>query len=69
MLIPGLLQTAAYARALFLAAGADEDPAEQMVIARLERQAILDRPESPSHGRGSRRGSAASSDRHACGHG
>jgi transcriptional regulator with XRE-family HTH domain len=47
MLIPGLLQTAAYGRALFLAAGAEEEPAEQMVIARLERQAILDRPDPP----------------------
>jgi transcriptional regulator with XRE-family HTH domain len=47
ILIPGLLQTAAYARALFLAAGADEDTTEQMVIARLERQAILDRPDPP----------------------
>jgi len=46
-LIPGLLQTAEYARALFLAAGADEDPAEEMVMARLERQAILERPDPP----------------------
>jgi transcriptional regulator with XRE-family HTH domain len=46
-LIPGLLQTAEYARALFLAAGADEDPADEMVAARLERQAILDRPDPP----------------------
>ena len=37
VLIPGLLQTAVYARALFLAAGAEEDTAEQMVVARLER--------------------------------
>src|SRR3984885_5530933 len=28
ILIPGVLQTAEYARALFLAAGADEEPAE-----------------------------------------
>jgi transcriptional regulator with XRE-family HTH domain len=47
MLIPGLLQIAEYARALFIAAGADEDPSEQMVVARLERQAILDRPDPP----------------------
>jgi hypothetical protein len=47
-LIPGLLQTAEYARALFLAAGADEDAADAMVGARLERQSILDRPD-PAH--------------------
>jgi transcriptional regulator with XRE-family HTH domain len=47
-LIPGLLQTAEYARALFLAAGADEDQADRMVAARLERQSILDRPD-PAH--------------------
>jgi transcriptional regulator with XRE-family HTH domain len=46
-LIPGLLQTAQYARALFLAAGADEDSADQMVVARLERQPILDSPDPP----------------------
>lgn len=45
--MPGLLQTAEYARALFLAAGADEEPAEQMVVARLDRHAILDRPDPP----------------------
>jgi transcriptional regulator with XRE-family HTH domain len=49
-LIPGLLQTAEYARALFLAAGVEEDPADRMVAARLERQAVLDRraPLTPS---------------------
>lgn len=47
-LIPGLLQTAEYARALFLAAGADEDSASELVAARLDRQSILDRP-SPPH--------------------
>jgi transcriptional regulator with XRE-family HTH domain len=46
-LVPGLLQTAEYARALFVAAGVDEDVAEEMVTARLERQAILDRPVPP----------------------
>jgi hypothetical protein len=39
---PGLFQTAEYARALFLAAGADEAIAEEMLAVRLERQAILD---------------------------
>lgn len=48
VLVPGLLQTAEYARALFLAAGADADTADQMVAARLERQVILDRT-SPPH--------------------
>jgi hypothetical protein len=47
LIIPGLLQTAGYARALFLAAGADEDQAEDMVKARLDRQEILDRPGPP----------------------
>jgi transcriptional regulator with XRE-family HTH domain len=46
-LIPGLLQTAEYARALFLAAGADEDSAGEMVAARLERQSIFDEPDPP----------------------
>jgi transcriptional regulator with XRE-family HTH domain len=46
-LVPGLLQTAEYARALFLAAGADEDSAGEMVAARLERQTILDRLDPP----------------------
>lgn len=45
MLIPGLLQTAEYARALFLAEQSDtsEDAIAALVAARLERQAILDR--------------------------
>jgi transcriptional regulator with XRE-family HTH domain len=47
LIIPGLLQTSEYARALFLAAGADEEQAEDMVKARLDRQAILDRPGFP----------------------
>jgi transcriptional regulator with XRE-family HTH domain len=49
LLIPGLLQTAAYARAI-LAAGPDpaEDEIEQMVAARIERQAILERPRPPT---------------------
>ena len=49
VLIPGLLQTAGYARALFLAAQTDtsDDVIDALVAARLERQAILDRPEPP----------------------
>jgi transcriptional regulator with XRE-family HTH domain len=46
-LIPGLLQIAEYARALFFAAGADEESADRMVAARLERQTILDRRDPP----------------------
>jgi len=49
MLIPGLLQTAEYARALFLAAQSDtsDDVIDALVAARLERQAILDRADPP----------------------
>jgi transcriptional regulator with XRE-family HTH domain len=49
ILVPGLLQTSDYARAIF-AAGPDttEDGLEQMVTARIERQAILDRPNPPT---------------------
>jgi len=48
LLIPGLLQTVSYARAI-LAAGPDldADTLEQQVVARIERQAILDRPRPP----------------------
>jgi transcriptional regulator with XRE-family HTH domain len=48
VLIPGLLQTADYARAvLSTRVGATEDEIEQLVAARLERQAILDRDHPP----------------------
>jgi transcriptional regulator with XRE-family HTH domain len=48
-LIPGVLQTADYARALFLAAQTDtsDEAIDALVAARLERQAILDRPDPP----------------------
>lgn len=48
MLVPGLLQTPDYARAI-LAAGPDtiEDELEELVSARIERQGILDRPKPP----------------------
>ena len=48
LLVPGLVQTADYARAI-LAAGPDttEDELEQLVSARIERQAIFDRPKPP----------------------
>jgi len=50
LLIPGLLQTADYARALFLAwQGADsDDQLDQLVSARIERQTIFQRPSPPS---------------------
>jgi hypothetical protein len=47
LLIPGLLQTADYARAVFLATGMNEDASEEHVAVRLGRQAILDRPSPP----------------------
>jgi hypothetical protein len=47
VLLPGLLQTGDYARALFIAAGADEDYADEQVSVRLGRQEILDRPRPP----------------------
>jgi transcriptional regulator with XRE-family HTH domain len=47
LIIPGLLQTPEYARALFLAAGADDAKADGLVALRVERQSILDRAEPP----------------------
>jgi transcriptional regulator with XRE-family HTH domain len=47
VLLPGLLQTGEYARALFLAAGADDDYADELVAVRLGRQEILDGPRAP----------------------
>jgi transcriptional regulator with XRE-family HTH domain len=47
LIIPGLLQTADYARALFLAAGADDTQADELVALRLERQSIIQRAEPP----------------------
>ena len=47
LVIPGLLQIAGYARALFLAAGADQDRSDDLVTVRLDRQAILERPDPP----------------------
>ena len=47
VLLPGLFQTAEYARALFLAMGMDEDAAEEQVAVRLGRQEILDRADPP----------------------
>lgn len=47
VLVPGLLQTAEYAQAIFLTEEDDEDEASKLADARLERQAILDRPDPP----------------------
>lgn len=49
ILIPGLLQTAEYARALFLAEQTDtsDDAIDALVAARLQRRAIFDRPDPP----------------------
>src|SRR5579863_2293993 len=48
VLVPGLLQTGDYARALLRTKlGATEDEVDQLVTARLERQAVLDRDSPP----------------------
>jgi len=50
LIVPGLLQTADYARALFEAwrAADNADELEQMVSTRMGRQSIFDRPDPPS---------------------
>lgn len=50
LLVPGLLQTAEYARALFQAwqTTGDEDEVENLVTARLDRQRIYDQVKPPS---------------------
>jgi len=47
VLIPGLLQTAEYAHALFVASGLGGEAAQEHVTVRLDRQTILDRPNLP----------------------
>ena len=47
IIVPGLLQTADYARALFLAEEIDGDKATEMATARLARQAIFERADPP----------------------
>jgi DNA-binding XRE family transcriptional regulator len=49
IIIPGLLQTADYARALFVGErkNLDEDALDELVTARLARQAIFDKPKPP----------------------
>lgn len=50
LLVPGLLQTAEYARALFKAwqSTGDDDEVENLVRGRIDRQRIFDRPKPPS---------------------
>ncbi len=49
LLVPGLVQTADYARSLFEAWRlADEDDLEQLVTGRMDRQRIFERPDPPS---------------------
>jgi transcriptional regulator with XRE-family HTH domain len=50
LLVPGLLQTPEYARALFRAwrTDDDEDKVEQLVTARMDRQRIFDRSDPPA---------------------
>jgi hypothetical protein len=50
LLVPGILQTAEYARVLFRAwrTDDDEDKVEQLVRARMDRQRIFDRPNPPA---------------------
>jgi transcriptional regulator with XRE-family HTH domain len=48
LLMPGIVQTADYARALFEAWRQAEDQLDQMVSVRMERQSIFDRPDPPS---------------------
>jgi len=47
LLIPGLLQTADYARAIFMTEEDDEEQASRRADARLERRAILDQLDPP----------------------
>jgi transcriptional regulator with XRE-family HTH domain len=48
LLVPGIVQTPDYARALFEAWRQAEDQLDQMVSVRMERQSIFDRPDPPS---------------------
>ena len=47
MLVPGLVQIEAYARALYIAMGHDKDTVSELVEGRMARQAILHQPEPP----------------------
>ena len=47
VIVPGLVQTPAYARELFAAMGHDEGKVSELTEVRMGRQAILDRPDLP----------------------
>lgn len=47
MIVPGLVQTPAYARELFAAMGHDEGKVSELVEVRMGRQVILDRSDPP----------------------
>jgi len=48
IIVPGIIQTPAYARELFAAMGMNDDQVSDYVQSRLSRQAILDQAEPPS---------------------
>lgn len=48
IIFPGLIQTPAYARAIFATTGLGDDQIEELVQARLDRQKILGRPDLPT---------------------
>jgi Domain of unknown function (DUF5753) len=48
IIVPGIVQTPAYARELFAAMGLNDDQVSDYVQSRLSRQAILDRADPPS---------------------
>lgn len=48
IIVPGIVQTPAYARELFAAMGMNDDQVSDYVQSRLSRQAILDRADPPS---------------------
>lgn len=48
LILPGLVQTAAYARAIFATTGLSDERIEEFVQARLVRQEILEREEPPT---------------------
>lgn len=47
LMIPGPLQTREYAYAMYVTVGMDEDEAAEKADARIDRQAVLERPEPP----------------------
>jgi hypothetical protein len=47
VIVPGLVQTPAYARELYTAMGYDDAQATELLEVRMGRQAIIDRPDAP----------------------